>query len=233
VADAADRTRRREEVSTGDGPLGSVPPPRPTGPAVSAPDLTGPTSILNWPVASSGKGRKARARPYSHVHLEIDLEPDGAPPSASPIVRKLEALVREREVVESADLLGLAARLLHALSAAGFTRVAAWSFEPDVTLPSPATVRDRTREPVGHLLDALRDSKEPRLATARSFSVTLTEPGPNRVEALLRRVHRERRHSLSLDLRGTIPEAGLKEIVTAVRERLPVRRSAVTAYARH
>ncbi len=208
-------------------------PPRPTGPAVSAPDLTGPTSILNWPVAGPGKGRKARARPYSHVRLEIDLEPDATPPSTSPIVRKLEALVREREVVESADLLGLAGRLLHALSASGFTRVVAWSVEPDVALPSPATVRDRPREPVGHLLDALRQSKGPALATARSFSVTLTESGPNRVEAVLRRVHRERRHSLTLDLRGTIPDAVLKDIVAAVRERLPVRRSAVTAYARH
>ncbi len=207
-------------------------PPRPLGPAVSAPDLTGPTSILNWPVAGSGKGRKARARPYSHVHLEIDLEAVGAPPSSSRIVRQLEALVREREVVESADLLGLAGRLLHALSAAGFSRVEAWSVQPNVALPSPAAGRDRPKAPGGPRMAAHRGAQGASREAPRAFGVSLTEPGPNRAEAVLRRVHRERRHSLSLDLRGTIPDPKLKEIVAAVRERLPVRRSAVTAYAR-
>jgi hypothetical protein len=52
-----------------------------------------------------------------------------------------------------------------------------------------------------------------------------------RADLVVRRVHRERGHSITIDLRGWIAERELSGLVRALRERLPVLRSAVTQFA--
>lgn len=206
-------------------------PPRPPPPAVSAPDLTGPSSILDWPRGAGGRSRHLPTRPFAHVHLEIDLEPEMVREPGLPVFRQMEALLREREVVEIGDLLRMAAGALHAFSAQGFRRVDHWETLPGGWLPLPEPTHASLIEPVGHLLHALQSAEWSRVANARSFSVRLSGSGPNRADLVLRRVHRERTHSLSIDLRGQVTRHQLRQLVSALRERLPVLRSQVTTYS--
>jgi hypothetical protein len=206
-------------------------PPFPSGPGLSAPDLIGPTSIVEWPVVRTpGRGHR-RARPFRHVHLEIDLEPDVVRDASLPVFRQMEALIRERQVVEIGDLLRLVGETLHALASAGFSRVDHWEVEPGGWLPLPEPTHPGIVEPVGHMLRALRDDRWHQLAGARSFGVRLSGRAKFRGDLLVRRVHRERHHSITLDLRGVVRASDVKEIVGALRSRLPVLRSQVTEFS--
>ncbi len=205
-------------------------PPRAPPVGVSAPDLTGPTSILNWPVSAAGPGHRRRARPYRHVHVEVDLRRERFRKTRFAWLDELETLARQREVEEVSDLLELSAGLLHALVSVGFSRVDHWEVEPGGWLPLPEPGHPGRDEPVGHLLRALSSDDWKRLASARSFSVRLSGAGPNRVDAVVRRVHRERSHALSLDVSGTVTSSALTDLTGAVRRRLPVLRTQVTSY---
>jgi hypothetical protein len=143
----------------------------------------------------------------------------------------MEALLREREVVEVGDLLLLTARLLHSLSADGFSRVDHWEVEPGGWLPLPEPVHERIVEPVGHLLRALKSGAWERIADARAFSMRLSGRGDLRADATVRRLHRERTSSISLDLWGRLTSRDVRDVVGSLRERLPVLRSRVTAYS--
>ncbi|MGI0151976.1 MAG: hypothetical protein ACREC5_08585, partial [Thermoplasmata archaeon] len=81
-------------------------PPALPASGLSAPDLTGPVSILNWPVAGPRANRRHRSRPCTHVHLEVDLRPERIDATGG-AVRRIEKALREREVVEGEDLLRL------------------------------------------------------------------------------------------------------------------------------
>ena len=206
-------------------------PTAPKAPAISAPDLIGPTSILNWPTAAAGTGRKARARPFAHVHLEIDLAHEAFRETELPVLRQVEAWLREREVVETGDLLRLVAGLLSALSSQGFSRVGHWEADPGGWLPLPEESHAQVIEPVGHLLSALKAPQWKEVARARSFAVRLSGARGGRADAVVRRIHRERHHAVSLDLWGVFTREEVHEILSAVRVRIPVLRSKVTAYA--
>lgn len=198
---------------------------------LSAPDLIGPTSILSWPTGlapSSRKGRRARA--FSHVKVEIDLRPELVREPSLPVVRQIEALLRERQVVEVGDVLKLTARLLHALTAAGFTRVDHWEATPGGWLPLPESTHEGRTEPVGHLVRALQSEAWRTLASARSFAVRLSGGSPVRADLTVRRIHRERSPSVSLELWGTLSSSSVHDIVGAIRARLPVLRSRVVEY---
>lgn len=204
-----------------------VPPP-PGNLPLSAPDLTGPTSILDWPTAFAGPSRKRRARPFGFVRLEIDLRHERIDEPSVPVLRQFEQLLREREVVGPADLLRLSAAALHGFSARGFSRVDHWEVQPGGWLPLPEPTHASLAEPVGHLLRALGSPEWQPRANAREFSVRLSGHPKIRADLSVRRVHRERGHSVTIDLRGWITRADLEGLVRALRERLPVLRSSVT-----
>ncbi len=196
----------------------------------SAPDLTGPTSIVDWPIAYAGPSRRRRAPPFGLVRLEVDLRHERLEEPNVPVLRQFERFLREREVVGPADLLRLSAAALHAFSARGFSRVDHWELQPGGWLPLPEPTHASLGEPVGHLLRALASPEWSRFADAREFSVRLSGHAKARADLSVRRVHRERGHSLTVDLRGTISVSELEALVRALRERLPVLRSAVTAF---
>ena len=199
--------------------------------ASSAPGLIGPTSILEWPTAAAGT-RARRAPPtFAHVRVEIDLSHEIVREAGVPVLRQIEALLKEREVVEVSDLLRLTAGLLHALSAEGFSRVDHWEATPGGWLPLPEPSHDRRQEPVGHLLRALASEEWRRLAEARAFAIRLSGPARIRADAVVRRVHRERSHTLSIDLWGRFSKTVVHDLIGAVRERLPVNRSQVVSFA--
>jgi hypothetical protein len=196
----------------------------------SAPDLTGPTSILEWPTAFAGRGRARRPQPYGHVRLELDLRHERLEEPAVPVLQQFERLLHERSVVGPADLLRLSAAAVHAFSSKGFTRVDHWEVQPGGWLPLPEPTHRSLAEPVGHLVRALGSPEWGRLADAREFSVRLSGHPKIRADLCVRRVHRERGHSVTVDLRGWIVSRDLDGIVRALRERLPVLRSAVTEF---
>ncbi len=206
-------------------------PPAPTGPGLSAPDLIGPTSIVDWPVVRTPGQHRRKARPFRHVHLEVDLEPDVVRETGLPIFRQMEALIRERQVVEIGDLLRLVGEALHALASQGFSRVDHWEVDPGGWLPLPEPIHPGIIEPVGHMVRALRDDRWKHLAGARSFAVRLSGKRPFRADLVVRRIHRERTHSVTLDFWGTVKPGDVKDVVAALRTRLPVLRSQVTEYS--
>ncbi len=206
-------------------------PPRPPPPAVSAPGLVGPTSILNWPLGQAGQGRKRPARPYAHVHLEIDLRSAVVQDSGRTGVRRVEALLRERPVVETSDLRPTVARLLHGLASSGFSRVDRWTVEPGGEQAVPGAIDDPSQAPIGAVRRAVEGAAGESVRSARRLRLELEGSGGNRAEVVVRRLHRERRHTLSLDLRGQWAHAAVKDVVSALRERLPVARSEVTSFS--
>ena len=204
-------------------------PPRPPPPAVSAPGLVGPTSILNWPLGQGGPSRRRPARPYTHVRLEIDLRSGVVQPSDRSGIRRVEALLRERPVVEATDLRPTVAQLLHGLARSGFSRVDRWTLEPGGDQAVPGATDDPSQAPIGAVRKALDGAAGQPVRAARRLRLELEGSGGNRAEVVVRRLHRERRHTLSLDLRGRWAQSAVKDVVAALRERLPVARSEVTA----
>ena len=208
-----------------------TPPPAPGLTPISAPDLTGPTSILDWPTSMAGRGKARRARPFGHVRLEIDLRHEHLREPRVPVLREFERLLRERPVVEPTDLLRLSAAALHAFSVRGFSRVDHWEIAPGGWMPLPEPTHRTLAEPVSHLIRAFGSMQWRRLAAAREFSVRLSGHPKVRADLLVRRVHRERGHSITIELRGWISPWEIERLVRALRERLPVLRSAVTEFA--
>lgn len=208
-----------------------APPSRGSGIPISAPDLTGPVSILNWPLRSPAPGVHRRAPPFAHVRLEIDLRHERLAEPGIPVLREFERLLRERSVVERVDLLRLSAAALHAFSLRGFSRVDHWEISPGGWLPLPEPTHPTLAEPVSHLVRALESAQWRRLSLAREFSVRLSGHPRIRADLVVRRVHRERGHSLTIDLRGTVGSRELEGLIRALRERLPILRSAVAEFA--
>ena len=200
-------------------------------PAVSAPDVTGPTSILDWPTQTTGVGRRRRGRPFAHVRLEIDLRHERLADPRVPLLGEFERLFRERPVVEHDDLLRLSGESLHAFAQRGFDRVDHWEIQPGGWLPLPEPTHPSIAEPLGHLARALKSDAWRPFALARVFAVRLSGHPRIRADLEVRRVHRERGHSITIDLRGWITVNELDGVVRAFRDRLPVLRTTVAAFA--
>ena len=198
-------------------------------PAISAPDLTGPVSILNWPVASGGKSRRRRPGPIRHAHLEVDLVPGTEIASSLPILRQLEDALREAEVHEMGSLVVLAGGALHGFSSAGYQYVDHWEVRPGGWLPLHHLPRSPQAVGVGALLQAMRLKEWKTAEGAREFAARLRGGDGRRLEFVLRRIHRERRHSLSIDLHGSFPPQHLHDVVAALGRHLPVLHSNVTS----
>ena len=206
-------------------------PPGPTPPALSAPDLIGPVSILNQPISGPRSNRRQRNRPYSHAHLEIDLA--GAPSGKShgSLLQRLEGVRPEEDSENASDLLVITAATLHAFSARRFRWIDHWEIHPGGWLPLPERKSHREpEEPVGELLKALESGAWASAAKARSFSVRLSDRSGNRADIVVRRVPRLRRHALSLDLWGSWTKATIEDLTGSLTSRLPVSRSTLTKY---
>jgi hypothetical protein len=200
-------------------------------PALSAPGLIGPISIVNQATSGPRVLRRGKHRPYSHVHLEIDLARKPVPSSGAPALRRLEENLGLRRVVESADLVLLTGGTLHALSARGFRRVDHWEVSPGGWLPLPDPSRRPGRdEAIGHLIQAVESDTGPSIAGARSFGIRLSGIGGKHADVTVRRTHRSGGHSISLDLRGTWTREEVEALKGALADRLPVERSKMTRY---
>ena len=160
--------------------------------------------------------------PSRYVRLDIDLVHEAFRRRGLPFLRSLEAIFREREVVEVEGLLRLTAKLLHALETRGFSRVDHWEVRPGGWLPLPEPAHERLAEPVGHLVNALRSPAWKTVARARAFSARLSTTGTLRADFTVRRVHRERAHAITLELLGTISAKELAGIEHALREQLHI-----------
>ena len=139
-----------------------------------------------------------------------------------PVLRSLEAIFREREVVEVEGLLRLTAATLRALERRGLSRVDHWEVQPGGWLPLPEPAHARLAEPVGHLLRALRSDAWERVAHARAFSARLSTAGELRADVTVRQVHRERGHAITLELFGTISASQLRGVERALRDELSI-----------
>jgi hypothetical protein len=207
----------------------TAPPPEP--PALSAPDLIGPISILKQPISGPRSNRRSRNRPYSHAHLEIDLKAEAPPSEGVPLLQRLGAILSEKDLAESANLLLLAAGALHALSARRFRWIDHWEISPGGWLPLPERKSHRDpEEPVGDLLKALESGAWAPAARARSFAARLSDRSGNRVDITVRRLHGKSRHAISLDLWGSWTKATIEDLTGSLSSRLPVSRSTLTKY---
>ena len=213
--------------------LGSVVPGSKSSPALSAPGLIGPVSILNQPLSGPRSNRRSKNRPFAHLHLEVDLDPSVEKPTeGSPLVGKLEAFLQERKVTESTNLLLLSAATLHAFAARRFRWIDHWEVTPGGWLPLPESKRSvrEDREPVGELLKALENAAPESVAQARTFAVRLSDLRGNRADVVVRRVHRPKGHALSIDLRGVWTTATLDDLTGSLKSRLPVARTTLTKF---
>jgi hypothetical protein len=166
----------------------------------------------------------------SHVVLEIDLRHERFDAPTIPLLQQFERLFHERSVVEQADLLRLVAGTLHAFSARGYNRVDHWEMTPGGWLPLPEPTHRTLAEPVGHLLRALASDAWQPHANAREFAVRLSGTPKSRADLIVRRIHRERGHSISIELRGIVTERELTALIRALRERVPLLRSRVATF---
>ena len=207
-------------------------PPGPSQIPLSAPGLIGPNSILNPPWSGPRAARRARDRPFSHAHLEVDLKLGPGRSADLPLGQRLESFLAARKIVENADLVWLTARTLHAMASRRFRRVDHWEVTPGGWLPPPEFKSARADKPeaVGQLLGALESPLGPSVAKARSFSVRLSDLQGNRVDIVVRRVHRQRRHTLSIDLWGSWTQETITALTGALAERLPVARTTLTSH---
>jgi len=85
-------------------------------------------------------------------------------------------------------------------------------------------------EPVGALLATLESDAGSSIDSARSFSARLSDLSGGRVDVTVRRVHRERRHALTVDLWGSWTKAAAQDLIGSISERLPVVRSTMTKF---
>jgi hypothetical protein len=199
--------------------------------ALAAP---GVENLLSTPPPSLSRSRSIRAHPnipYSHVQLEFALASEPPVTAGAPLLERLARLVGERKIVERGGLIVLAGGALHALAARGFRRVDHWELSPGGWLPPPRPGTDpEVEEPVGHLLKALENGAWSSVGSARAFSARLSDFSGARADVVVRRVHRERRPALTIDLWGSWKKAAVRDVEGSIGERLPVVRSTMTKF---
>lgn len=193
---------------------------------LSAPDLVGPWSVNTW---AAGIPSHRHKKVFHHVHLEVDLR--GSHPLAADTRERLLRILGEEQVTESLGLFAFASSALSALAASGLRVVTSWSLVPGGLLPVPSRGDLRGGEAIGKALRELRQVDPGILRSAVGFHARLGGISGLVADVTLYQVHRARRHSLSLDLWGTIPRANLESLLSHLRERLPVRKAELTRYS--
>jgi len=165
-----------------------------------------------------GRGRGSHADD-GRVRVELDLPHELLVPSPVPVLRQIESFLREQEVEEQGSLLLRAGELLDVLSSLGFRRVDHWEVDPGGWLPLPEATHAGRTEPVDHLIRALKSPAWKYLADARAFSVRVSSHEGRRADAVVLHRHREREHSITLDLWGPPSKGELRETVLRLRRR--------------
>ncbi len=153
------------------------------------------------------------------VRIELDLPHELLRPSGLPVLRQIQALLREREIEEEGSVLLRAAELLDVLAEAGYGRVDHWEVVPGGWLPLPEASHRGRIEPVGHLIRALKSRAWAAFAKADGFRVRLSSDREARADAHLLRRHRERQHSITLDLWGPPSGTEVHRLVERLRKR--------------
>ncbi len=185
--------------------------------------------VVEWPGSTGGASRARRAHLFRRVQLELDVEHESFQPEPVALLAPFAALLHDREVEDTEDLLTMTAQALRAFSAAGFRRVDHWEARPGGWLPLPEPTHTRLVEPVAHLLRALSDESWAPVGRARQFGARLSGSGQVRLDFVLRRVHRERAHAVTVDLWGPIPLRAVEDLVDRVHHELRLVRAVVTA----
>jgi hypothetical protein len=161
----------------------------------------------------------------------VDLLPVVPEISGDPLLDRLAGLLKERKIVESETLIILAAATLHAVASRRFRRVDHWEVSPGGWLPPPLPGKDpETGEPLSNLLEALEGGAWKSVGGAQSFSARLSDLSGARVDVVVRRVHGERGHALSMDLWGDWSPESVQDLEGAVKARLPIARSIMTKF---
>ena len=194
---------------------------------LSAPDLIGPVSIVNWPTSGASQRRKGPPRPFRHALLEIRLQSPTVQPPKNALLRGLEEAFRSRPVVEAGSFGRRAVATLHGFSARGYRSVVHWETHPPDRIASPG----EGEEPISTLLTSLSKDGGPGLAGASTFRAVLADTSGNRADITLRRIHREGRPGIILEMTGSIPPAELHGLVGALVQRLPIKSSHLVRYA--
>ncbi len=194
---------------------------------MSAPDLIGPVSIVNWPTSGPSQRRKGPTRPFRHALLEIQLQAPTVQAPKNPLLRGLEKALHAQPVVESGVFGRRVVAALHGLSAKGYRSVVHWETHPAERIGAP----ESGDEPVSTLLAALAQDGGKGLAGATTFRAVLADTQGNRADITLRRIHREGRPGILLELTGAIPPEALHGVVGALAERLPLKSSHLVRYA--
>jgi hypothetical protein len=161
----------------------------------------------------------------------VDLTPEPPDPAGVPPLERLAGLLKEKNIVERGTLILMAAATLHALAARRFRRVDHWEVSPGGWLPPPRPGKDPDgSEPVGDLLSTLQSGSWSSVGSARSFSARLSDLSGGRVDVTVRRVHRERRHSLTIDLWGSWTKEAVQDLEGSLSHRSPVIHSTMTKF---
>lgn len=135
------------------------------------------------------------------------------------MIRELEAWLHAQEVEETGPFLLKVAELLDELGGLGYRRVDHWEVEPGGWLPLPEASHAGRYEPVEHLIQALRSPAWLSLSEARGFAVRLTSTDGERADARVLHRHREREHSVTVDLWGAPTAAAVHRLVERLRSR--------------
>jgi hypothetical protein len=206
-------------------------PPKEAEPGLAAPGIGELLSTPKQSISGPRSNRRRRNRPYSHVHLEVDLASEPPNPVGVPPLERLAGFLNEKKIVERGTLILMAAATLHALAARRFRRVDHWEVSPGGWLPPPRPGEDPdASEPVGDLLATLESGAWSSVDSARSFSARLSDLSGARVDVTVRRVHRERRHALMIDLWGSWTKGAVQDLEGSLSKRLPVIRSRMTKF---
>lgn len=160
----------------------------------------------------------------TYRRFEVDLVHEAFRREGSAWLHRLQAVFREREVVEVEGLLQVTASLLQGLSSLGFRRVDHWEVHPGGWLPLPERAHRQLVEPVGHLLAALESSAWRGVREAHSFGVRLSGVSGPRIDLVVRRVHREWTHAVTVEVRGEASPAELGRVERALRSSISVAR---------
>jgi hypothetical protein len=159
----------------------------------------------------------------------LDVAHEHYKPEPLRLLAPLTSLLHEREVEDAEDLLTLTAHVLRGLAGVGFTTVDHWEVRPGGWLPLPEATHGRLAEPLAHLQRALSNPAWASVGGARELAVRLSENGPRRLDLVVRRLHRERSHAISMDLRGTLLRRSAETVVERVHAEVPLLRAEVTA----
>jgi hypothetical protein len=186
--------------------------------------------VLEWPRKLRGSRRVDRTLRFAHLQVELDVEHEGYRPEPLSLLGPLTSLLHEREVESAEDLLQMTGQLLRACSGAGFRRVDHWEARPGGWLPLPEPTHRQLAEPVAHLVRALSDASWTPVGTAHSFAARLSGPDRLRLDFVVRRLHRERSHAVSLDLWGAISRRAVEDLVVRIHDQLPLVRAGVVAF---